>query len=85
MKSTTRILLSVVVLALCIPVLMANAPAPPVDKQPHMVAALEHLKAARAELEQAEPDKGGHRVAAIKACDSAINHTKEGIEYANTH
>jgi len=75
----------VVVLGLCIPVSMANAPVLAAGPQPHMAAALEHLRAARAELDQAEADKGGHRVAAIKATDSAINHVKEGIEYANTH
>jgi hypothetical protein len=85
MKSSIRMLLIAVALSLCIPVSMAKAPAPAVDPQPHMVAALEHLRAARVELDKAEPDKGGHRVAAIKACDSAINHVKEGIEYANTH
>jgi len=75
-----------VALGLCIPVSMANTPAPaaPVD-QPHMQAALEHLKAAKAELELAEADKGGHRVAAIKATNDAIHHTQEGIEFARTH
>lgn len=85
MKPTTRILLLVVALGLCIPVSMANTAAPAAEPQPHMVAALEHLKAARAELEKAAADKGGHRVAALKATNNAIKHTEEGIEYANTH
>ena len=84
MKSTARTLVIAVALCLCMAVSMANAPAP-VEKQPHMVAALEHLRAAKAELDQADADKGGHRVAALKAVNDAINHTKEGIEYANTH
>ncbi len=84
MKVTIKVLLIAVALGLSIPVSMAKAPAPAVD-QPHMQAALEHLQAARAELEKAEADKGGHRVAAIKACNNAINHVKEGIEYARTH
>jgi hypothetical protein len=84
MKSSIRMLLIAVALGLCIPVSMAKAPAP-AEPQPHMVAALEHLKAARAELEKADPDKGGHRVAAIKACDDAIHHVNEGIEYDNKH
>jgi len=50
-----------------------------------MREALEALQAARHHLEQAEPDKGGHRVAAIKAVDNAIRHTQEGIGYANRH
>ncbi len=50
--------------------------------QPHMKAALEHLNAARAELDKAEHDKGGHREAALKATDEAIKHVKQGMEYA---
>jgi len=77
-------LLIAAALGLSIPASMANAPAPAVD-QPHMQAALEHLRAARVELEKAEADKGGHRVAAIKACNVAIQHTQEGIEVVRTH
>lgn len=58
---------------------------PAVDDQPHMQAALEHLRKARAELDAAIPDKGGHRAAAIKATNDAIKHTEEGIAYANAH
>jgi hypothetical protein len=47
--------------------------------QPHMKAALEALQTAKAELEQAEADKGGHRVKAIEAVDRAINQTRMGI------
>ncbi len=64
------------------PVTMATAS---MEEQPHMRAALEHLKAAKAELEQAEADKGGHRVAALKATNEAIHHTEEGIKFANHH
>ena len=64
------------------PVTMATAS---VEEQPHMRAALEHLRAAKAELEQAEADKGGHRVAALKATNEAIHHAEEGIQYANHH
>lgn len=84
MKLSIRLLLIVVALGLCIPLSMAKAPAPAVD-QPHMQAALEHLQAAKAELEKAEADKGGHRVAALKATNDAIHHTQEGIEFARTH
>jgi len=55
------------------------------ERQPHMRAALEHLRAARAELEAAAHDKGGHKIAALKAIDQAIEQVKEGIRYANTH
>jgi len=53
--------------------------------QPHMRAALEHLRAARQSLEKADPDKGGHRVKAIELANSAIREVEAGIAYANTH
>lgn len=56
-----------------------------VEDQPHMQAALEALRQAKAHLEQAAHDKGGHREAAIKALNDAIKHTEEGIRYANQH
>jgi hypothetical protein len=55
------------------------------DDQPHMQAALEALQQAKHHLEEAKHDKGGHRVAAIKAIDSAINHVKEGMEAGEKH
>ena len=55
------------------------------EKQPHMQGALEGLRKAKAQLEKAEPDKGGHRVAAIKLIDQAIQEVKAGIEYDNEH
>ena len=63
----------------------APATAPAVEIQPHMREALEALRAARRHLEEAQPDKGGHRVAALKAVDNAIRHTEQGIGYANRH
>jgi len=50
--------------------------------QPHMHNALDALKQARAELEMAIPDKGGHRVNAIEATERAIRETRAGIDYA---
>jgi hypothetical protein len=50
-----------------------------------MKAALEHLQAAKAELEKASHDKGGHRTEALKATDAAIQHVKEGMNYDNKH
>jgi hypothetical protein len=55
------------------------------DDQPHMQAALEALQQAKHHLEEAKHDKGGHRAAAIKAIDSAINHVKEGMEAGEKH
>ena len=50
--------------------------------QPNLDAALESLQQARASLEKAVADKGGHRVKAIKAVDEAIAQVKAGIEFA---
>jgi len=55
------------------------------EKQPHMKSALEGLRKAKAQLEKAEPDKGGHRVAAIKLIDQAIDEVKAGMEFDNEH
>jgi hypothetical protein len=55
------------------------------DDQPHMQAALEALQSAKHHLEEAKHDKGGHRVAAIKAIDSAITHVKAGMESGEKH
>jgi hypothetical protein len=53
--------------------------------QPHMVAALDELRAARGELQAATADKGGHRVRAIGIVDEAIEQVRRGIDYAATH
>ena len=83
MKTIWKSLALVVLLGVfAAPVTMATAS---MEEQPHMRSALEHLRAAKAELQQAEADKGGHRVAAIKATDEAIHHTEEGIKFANHH
>lgn len=50
--------------------------------QPHMRAALEHLRAARAELKMAEHNKGGWRVAAIANVDKAIADVERGMAVA---
>ena len=50
--------------------------------QPNMQAALGSLQAARAELIQAVPNKGGHRERAIQFVDNAIAETRAGIAYA---
>ncbi len=50
--------------------------------QPHMAAALDELRSARAELQAALPDKGGHRVRAIELVDDAIGQVRRGIDYS---
>ena len=49
------------------------------DEQPHMARALEHLRAARTELERAEHNKGGWRARAIRNVEQAINDTENGM------
>lgn len=53
--------------------------------QPHMEAALAKLKEAKAELNQASDDKGGHRVNAIKAVDHAIEQIQKGMAFDDKH
>jgi hypothetical protein len=50
--------------------------------QPHMDAALGLLQNARAELQAAEPNKGGHRERAMGLVDQAIAQVREGIAFA---
>ena len=47
--------------------------------QPHMGAALSDLQAAQSQLNQAVPDKGGHRVAALSLVGQAITQVQAGI------
>jgi hypothetical protein len=53
--------------------------------QPHMEAALDALKNARGQLEEATPDKGGHRGAALRLVKQAITEVERGIGYARRH
>lgn len=53
--------------------------------QPYMHAALDQLRAARDTLQRGTPDKGGHRVAAIRAVDAAIAEVKAGIGFDRFH
>jgi hypothetical protein len=51
-------------------------------RQPHMERALESLRAARAELQAAEHNKGGWRLRAIENVDRAIRETENGMAVA---
>ena len=59
--------------------------APGSADQPNMESALDSLAHARESLEHAEPDKGGHRVEAIRLIDQAMSEVEEGIEYDRSH
>jgi hypothetical protein len=50
--------------------------------QEHMQAAMDALRTARSELERSDAHKGGHREAAIRLVDQAIDETQAGIDYA---
>jgi hypothetical protein len=50
--------------------------------QPHMAAALDHLRLAKRSLESATADKGGHREKAIRLVNDAIAETELGMEVA---
>jgi len=53
--------------------------------QPHMQAALDHLRAARAELDKSEADKGGHRMKAIQLVNDAISQVEKGVGFDRHH
>jgi hypothetical protein len=55
------------------------------EPQPKMGAALADLEAARAKLEHATHDKGGHREKALELVDAAIAQIKEGMRFDNRH
>ncbi len=53
------------------------------DPQPKMKEALEHLRNAKAALQSATADKGGHRVKAIEKVNEAIEQVEKGIAFDN--
>jgi hypothetical protein len=50
-------------------------------KHPRIEAAIRAIKEARAELDAAPDDFGGHKADAIKACDSAIRQLQLALDY----
>jgi len=55
------------------------------ERQPHMRAALDNLKAAERPLTMASQDKGGHRKTALKYTRKAITEVRKGVEFDNKH
>jgi hypothetical protein len=53
------------------------------DPQPKMKEALEHLKNAKAALQAATHDKGGHRAKAVEKVNDAIEQVEKGIAFDN--
>jgi len=56
-----------------------------VPDQPNMQAARSSLQTARAQLQKATPDKGGHRVKAVGLVNSAIAEVNAGIAFDRGH
>ena len=54
-------------------------------QEPHMSAALGHLEQAKAELEKATPNKGGHREKALQLVSQAMEQVKAGEAYYEQH
>ncbi len=54
-------------------------------EQPRMQAALDALKTARAELNAATSDKGGHRAKALRHVNEAIEQVEKGIAFDRRH
>ncbi len=55
------------------------------DEQPKMHQAVDALKAAEGFLASASDDKGGHRAKALAATRTALDETRKGIAFDNTH
>jgi len=79
-RSHTPVLILLVMSLLIVPT-WAAAP----QRQPHMEAALGHLRQAEEELQKAEPNKGGHRERAMEIVRRAEKEIQDGIQYYDTH
>jgi hypothetical protein len=53
--------------------------------EPHMSAAYGHLQQAKAELDRAAANKGGHREKAMQMVDQAMRQIEEGEQYDEQH
>ena len=63
-------------------VLLFAITAPVIADQGNMNDALGHLRAARASLERAERNKGGHRERAIEHVNAALREVEAGVAFA---
>ena len=55
---------------------------PVLADQANMQEAISHLRAARASLERAERNKGGHRERALEHVNAAIREAEVGVAFA---
>jgi hypothetical protein len=56
-------------------------PPAPKEPHPHIHAAIHELKEAKKELQTAAHDFGGHRAAAVKACDEAVTQLETALKF----
>jgi hypothetical protein len=76
MKMRTKIIVAISGLVIATGAGYVSIAQPP---QPHMQNALADLQAAKAELQAAERNKGGHRATAIGLINQAIGEVESGI------
>jgi hypothetical protein len=69
------------VLALVTMMVMLSSPSPAAGRHPQIMAAINALEKAKAHLNEAAHDFGGHRVDAIRAIDGAINQLNICMQY----
>jgi hypothetical protein len=92
MKKKLMIIVSSVAVAgslmLAVPAVLAQqteTPAPTVphthEHHPAIHRAIAALQAAKADMQHANHDFGGHRVAALEECDKAIAQLQEALKY----
>ena len=53
--------------------------------QPRMMQALDALRVARTNLQEASTDKGGHRERALELVNRAISEVEKGVQYDRRH
>ncbi len=89
MKKKLLIIVSSVAVAgslmLAVPAVLAqqtNGPvAPHIERHPAIRRAIRALEAAKLDMQHADHDFGGHRVAALAACDQAIGQLQDALKY----
>lgn len=86
-KKTTIILASLAMagaLTFALPSVLAqqtNTPAHRAERHPEIRRAIASLEQAKTYMQHAAHDFGGHRVAALQSCDTAIEQLKEALKY----
>jgi hypothetical protein len=73
-------------LMLAVPAVLSQTTVPPVpaphsEHHPAIRRAILALNAAKFDMEHANHDFGGHRVAALAACDAAIAQLQQALQY----